>query len=311
MSPIKTVAVLGASGNVGKVAVPALLSAGFAVTIIARPESNNTSTYPDGVVIKQSSYNDLETLTEALKGQDALVEAFNPAAVEHQGIIVRAALAAGVRRLITPDFSTDTFATHAAEVRIFGLKQKAQKELEELISSPDCILSWTAIVSGAWFDWGIEAGFFWIDKKQRTITRYGSGDQKISMSRLELCGETIVTVLQNPDKYRNRVTYVADYTVSTNELIAMIDEISSGEEWKIVDSSVEEFKKQGIALWDEDTKKGVRPQLYSKAYTMLGLAALFNEDNRYDTDYSHKQEPGTGRPIEDLKEELKRLLGYS
>ncbi|UKZ72707.1 hypothetical protein TrVFT333_000341 [Trichoderma virens FT-333] len=309
MSPIKTVAVLGASGNVGKVAVPALLSAGFTVTIIARPES--ASSYPNGVTVKQSSYNDLETLTETLKGQDALVEAFNPAAAEHQSIIVRAALAAGVRRLITPEFSTDSFSTHAAEIRIFEPKQKAQKELEELTSAPGCTLSWTAIIPGAWFDWGIELGFFWIDKKQRTITRFGSGNQKVSMSRLELSAETIVSVLQTPEKYHNRVAYVADYAVSTNELIAIIEEISSAGEWTVVDVSVEEFRKDGFALWDEDTKKGVKTRLFSKAYTMLGTVALFDEENRYDGDYSYKQEPGTGRPIESLKEELKKLLGYN
>lgn len=291
----------------GKAAVPALLSAGFVVTIIARPES--TSTYPEGVTVKQSSYDELEALTEVLKGQDALVEAFNPAAAVHQDIIVQAALAAGVSRLITPDFSTDSFSTHSAEVRIFEPKHKAQKELEKLTSSPDCTLSWTAIVVGGWFDWGIEAGYFWIDKKKRTVTRFGSGNQKVSISRVELCGETIVSVLQNPDKYHNRIAYFADHAVSTNELIDMVDEISSVGKWEIVDIPLEGFKKEAFALWDEDTKKGVKTRLFSKAYTMLGTAAVFDEENRYDGDFSHKLEPGSGRPIESLKQDLKTLLG--
>ncbi|RFU72738.1 hypothetical protein TARUN_9518 [Trichoderma arundinaceum] len=309
MSSIKAVAVLGATGNVGKVAVPALLSAGFVVTIIARPES--TSTYPEGVAIKSSSYDDLKTLTEALKGQDAIVEAFNPAAAQHQSIIVQAALAAGVSRLITPDFSTDSFSPHSAEVLIFEPKHKAQKELEKLTSSPDCTLSWTAIVLGGWFDWGIETGFFWVDKKKRTITRFGSGNQKVSISRVGLAGETIVTVLQNPDKYRNRIAYFADHAVSTNELIDIIKEFSPAGEWSVVDIPLEEFKKEGFALWDEDTKKGVTTRLFSKAYTILGTAAVFDEENRYDGDFTHKQEPGFGRPIESLKEDLKKLLGYA
>ncbi|KAL7934119.1 NAD(P)-binding protein [Trichoderma chlorosporum] len=306
MSSIKTVAVLGASGNVGKIAVPALLSAGFSVTIIARPES--TSSYPEGVTVKQSSYDDIETLTEVLKGQDALVEAFNPAASEHQGIIVRAALAAGVRRLITPEFSTDSFSPHAAEVKIFEPKQKAQKELEELTSTPGCTLSWTAVIPGVWFDWGIEGGFFWIDKKQKIIRRFGSGNQKVSMSRLALSAEAVVSVLQAPDKYHNRATYVQDYAVSTNEFIAMIKEMPSVGEYEVVDVSIDDFKKEALALWDEDTKKGVKTRLFTKAYTMMGTVAVFDEDNRYDGDYTYKLEPGSGRPIESLKEELKKLL---
>lgn len=289
-------------------AVPALLSAGFVVTIIARPES--TSTYPEGVAVKKASYDDLAALTEVLKGQDALVEAFNPAAAQHQGIIVRAALAAGVSRLITPDFSTDSFSPHSAEVKIFEPKHKAQKELEELTSSPDCTLSWTAIVLGGWFDWGIEAGYFWIDKKKRTITRFGSGNQKVSISRVSLAGETIVTVLQNPDKYRNRIAYFADHAVSTNELIDIIQEFAPAGEWQIIDMPLDNFKKEAFALWDEDTKKGLKTRLFTTAYTMLGTAAVFDEENRYDGDFSHKQEPGSGRPIESLKKDLKKLLGY-
>ncbi|TFB04244.1 hypothetical protein CCMA1212_004101 [Trichoderma ghanense] len=308
MSSIKTVAVLGASGNVGKVAVPALLSAGFVVTIIARPES--TSTYPKGLAVKKSSYDDLNTLTQALQGQDALVEAFNPAAAEHQGVIVRAALAAGVKRLITPDFSTDSFSPHAAEVKIFEPKHRAQGELESLTSSPDCTLTWTAIVVGAWFDWGIETGYFWIDKNKRTVTRFGSGNQKVSVSRVASAGEAIVAVLQNPDKYCNRVAYFADYAVSTNELVAMLDEISAVGEWRLVDVSLEDFKDEATALWEEDTKNGVKNRLFTKAYSMLGTAALFDEENRYDGDFSYKQEPGSGRPFESLKEDLKKLLGY-
>ncbi|KAM0461402.1 hypothetical protein ACHAPV_004106 [Trichoderma viride] len=309
MSPIKTVAVLGATGNVGKVAIPALLSAGFIVTVIARPES--TSTYPQGIAVKKSSYDDLKTLTEVLKGQDALVEAFNPAAAEHQSTIVQAALAAGVSHLITPEFSTDSFSAHSGEIRIFEPKHKAQKELESLTSAPDCTLSWTGIILGAWFDWGIEEGFFWVNKKDRTITRFGSGDQKVSMSHIALAGETIVSVLQNPEKYRNRVAYFADYAVSTNELIGMIQKFSPPGEWKIVDLSVENFKKEGFALWDEDTKQGVTIRLFTKAYTMLGTAGVFNEQNRYDGDFTAKLEPGYGKPIENLEESLKKLLGYA
>jgi hypothetical protein len=286
-----------------------LLSAGFVVTIIARPES--TSTYPEGVTVKTSSYGDLKTLTEVLKGQDALIEAFNPAAAGHQSIIVQAALAAGVTRLITPDFSTDSFSAHSGEVHIFEPKHKAQKELEKLTSSPDYTLSWTAIVLGGWFDWGIEAGYFWVDKKKRTITRFGSGNQKVSVSRVGLAGETIVSVLQNPEKYRNRIAYFADHAVSTNELIDIIQEISPPGEWETVDVPLEDFKKEAFALWDEDTKKGVTTRLFSKAYTMLGTAAVFDEHNRYDGDFTHKLEPGSGRPIESLKEDLKQLLGYA
>ncbi|KAH8811222.1 hypothetical protein F5884DRAFT_876375 [Xylogone sp. PMI_703] len=305
MRTIQKVAILGATGPLGQVLVPALKNAGFQVTCITRPGSKSIP--PAETEVKTADYSSLPSLTDALQGQDALIEAFNPSASAAQSIIVQAALAADVAHLITPDFSCDTFNPNIGELRVFEPKIQAQKELERLVATSDGKLAWTAVIIGPWYDWATNTGQFWINKKERTITRFGSGNQKYSMSRYELTGDATVAVLKNPTQFRNRPAYFASHTISTNHLIAVVNELGL-EGWKVVDVSIEDYLTKGTELWDQDTQKGVTLRMRTPAYTMLSTVSLVDENNRYGADFSDKAEPGWDEGEEALKANLKKLL---
>ncbi|KAF9870964.1 phosphate-repressible na+ phosphate cotransporter [Colletotrichum karsti] len=257
MVHIKKVVVLGATGALGEVLIPALVAANFDVACILRPG----------------------TLTSAFDGHDAVVEAFNPAAAIHQKAILEAVLNAGVRHVITPDFSGNTFHPRAGEVLIFNPKLEAQRELERVVAESDGKLSWTAIVTGPWYDWTIEKGIFWVNRERKVITRYGSGNQRYSMSRRDLNGEALVAVLSNPGKYQNRAAYFASHTVSTNQLISIVKELAL-EGWKVEDVPFDGLFEKAHKMWQEDTRNGVQDRLNSKAYAALSTVALLDEDNR-------------------------------
>ncbi|KAF6791384.1 NAD(P)-binding protein [Colletotrichum sojae] len=303
--PVKNVAILGGTGALGEALIPALLAADFTVTCILRPTS--TSQPPAGVTIKRSDYSDIASLTAALASQDALVEAFNPSAAAHQPTILAAALAAGVRHVITPDFSGNTFHPRASELLIFDPKLQAQRELETIIAEAAGKLSWTAIVTGPWYDWAIAKGIFWVDKNRKIITRYGSGDQRYSVSRHALNGEALVAVLQNPDKYRDRPAYFASHTISTNQLITVVEELGL-EGWKVADVPFDGLYEKAHKMWQEDTERGVVDRLNSKAYEALATVALLDEENRYGSNFEELVERGWGEGEGRLKEELRRLL---
>jgi hypothetical protein len=134
--------------------------------------------------------------------------------------------------------------------------------------------------------------------------KFGSGDQKYSISRIETAGKATVEVLNNPDKYANRPVYVADYTVSTNEIIPLLEEIRSG--WTVRENDINGLMAQAEQMWDNDTKNGVTDRLRTPAYAMLGTAGLFDESNKYEADMSHKLEMGfNNKTLDDLKEELR------
>ncbi|KAJ4309853.1 hypothetical protein N0V84_011281 [Fusarium piperis] len=305
MSPLKNVAILGGTGSLGEVLIPTLLKADFNVTCITR--SGSSAALPANVTKNTMDYTNPKALTKALKNQDVLVEAFNPAAAIHQELIVRSALQAGIKHIITPDFSGDTFHPHIGELLIFEPKLRAKCAFEKIIAESEGRLSWTSIIVGPWFDWTIETGIFWINKEQKKIFRYGSGNQKCSMSRRALNGEALVAVLQNPEKYRNRPAYFASHTVSTNQLITIIEDLGlSG--WSVTDLPIEGLYQEALNLWEEDTAKGVENRLGSKAYPMLSTVALLDENNRYGSDFSDKVEPGWDEGEDALKESLKKLL---
>ncbi|KAL6831556.1 hypothetical protein V8C40DRAFT_156232 [Trichoderma camerunense] len=303
--PIHNVAILGATGALGHVLVPSLQKAGFHITCISRLGS--TSPHPSGVDSRSADYESVESLGEALRDQDAIIEAFNPAAATSQQVIVQAALSAGVTHLITPDFSCDTFNPHMRELLIFEPKIQAQEELERIISESGGALSWTAVIMGPWFDWATDRGQFWIDKKNRKITRFGSGDQKYSMSRYQATGDATVAVLKQPEYYRNRPVYFASHTTSSNRLIALVKELGF-KDWDIIDVPIHDFLAKGRELWNRDTEIGLRYRMNTPAYIMLATVSLVNENNRYGADFGDKVEPGWDEGEEALKESLRKLL---
>jgi nucleoside-diphosphate-sugar epimerase len=296
------------TGPLGGALIPSLLRNGFTVTVISRPNGTSLSSLPSQVIVKTSEYTDVTSLVVALEGQDALVEAFNPASAIHQGPVLEAALAAGVSHIITPDFSSDTFNPNIRETLVFENKLKAKQVLEAVVAAHPNTLSWTAIIVGPWYDWLIENDYFWVNKHTKTITCVGSGDQKVSISRYEVCGEALVAVLQSPAKYRNRPAYFANHTVSTNELISIVEDRLGLEGWKIVHVPLEELSAQAHGLWDKDTAEGVVNRLATKAYPLLATVAMMNENNRYEADFSQKLESGWEQGSEVLVENLRQIL---
>ncbi|KAK2053166.1 NAD(P)-binding protein [Colletotrichum caudatum] len=305
MPPMKKVAILGGTGALGEALIPALLKADFEVTCVTRTGSKH-AVLP-GVVAKTADYTDIAALTQAFNDHDAVVEAFNPAGATHQARILEAVLAAGVRHIITPDFSGNTFHPNARDIFIFNPKLAAQQELERVVAESGGKLAWTAIVTGPWYDWALERGIFWINKANRTITRYGSGDQKYSMSRRALNGEALVAVLSDHENYRNRPAYFASHTVSTNQLISAIHKLGLTD-WEVLDVPFDGFENSARALWQKDTEMGIEDRLNSKAYAALSTVAMLDENNRYGSNFGDRIEPGWGEGEEALADSLKKLL---
>jgi hypothetical protein len=225
-------------------------------------------------------------------------------------------LAAGIKHLITNEFGFDTFNPNMRDLVAASVKVDAQRMLEDELQTGNAngkpgTLSWTGIFTGVWYDWTIREGKFWVNPATRTITRFGSGDQRTSISRVALNGEAVVAVLREPERFRNRPAYFASHTVTTNELISLVKEISedSGKNWNVVDiPDVKAAFREAIRLWDEDTEKGVEDRTHSHAYAVLSAAALFDENNHFGADLSGKLEPGWDEGLETLKDQLRQLF---
>jgi hypothetical protein len=145
-----------------------------------------------------------------------------------------------------------------------------------------------------------------LDKKQRTVTVFGSGNQKYSMCKTQTIARAVVDVLRRPQDFANRPVYVADYTVSTNELLAILESISPG--WEVKRVNIDNFFQTAKEKWQADRVAGVRETLGTEAYMMLGTYGMFEESNKYGADFSDKVEPAYVKDIDQLAIELKGLL---
>ncbi|KAK5999153.1 hypothetical protein PT974_01542 [Cladobotryum mycophilum] len=304
MGEIKKVIVLGASGDVGREVVKALLQAAFDVTIALRPQAPSSSgaNLPRQVHSVTMDYESSVSLEQAFSGQDAIVEAFNPAVAVHQERIVRAAVATGVQHILTPDFSSDTFNPNVAELMMFEPKLKAQNALEAI--SKGSSLHWTAVITGPFFDWAIPLGIFWLDPRLKQVTVIGSGNQRVSMSSIDIVGRATVAVLSNPQGYLDRPAYFADYTLSSNDLLSLLNEGQGSSQWKATRIPLDGWFDTAAQKWHEDTRNGIEDRLHTDAYQMMGTYGLFSEPDRYGGNFEAKVEKGFG--VE--KEEFERML---
>lgn len=130
----------------------ALSAAGFIVTAASRSPPGSTSPPQPNITWTAVDYSSLSSLEAIFSGQDAIVEAFNPSSLANHKLITDTAIACGVKHIITPDFSSDTFNPFAGELEIFAPKIEAQRYLEAKVAGTET--KWTAVIVGGFYDWG-------------------------------------------------------------------------------------------------------------------------------------------------------------
>lgn len=103
---IENIAIVGAGGNVGKWITSELLKTGkHKVTAITREDSKTK--LPEGLHgVKKVNYDDKTSLTNALKGQQALILTITATSPQAQAKFLEAAKEAGVKLLVPNEWGT-------------------------------------------------------------------------------------------------------------------------------------------------------------------------------------------------------------
>ncbi|KAL8932110.1 MAG: hypothetical protein Q9211_006523 [Gyalolechia sp. 1 TL-2023] len=239
---LQNVIILGASGNVGKPTVDALLAAGgFTVTALTRKGSS--ATFPSEV--KVQSVDDTyppDQLLAAFKGQDAVINLLPPSDVKQANSIADAAAEAGVKRYIPSQFGSDTANPQVvALVPIFTAKVQMTEYLKTKESTG---MSWSAVVNGAFFDWGLQNGFLGFDLKSHSATIFDSGDSQVNFTTLPTVGQGVAAVLSNPAETANRYIYIQSVKASQNQILAALEK-STGKKWNVSKRTTAEASQTG------------------------------------------------------------------
>ncbi|KAK3313094.1 isoflavone reductase [Apodospora peruviana] len=241
---IRTVAVIGASGNVGAPTVKALLSAGFKVTAVTRESSN--STFPNEVEVRKADLTSVESLTKAFAGQDAVVVAVATEAVGGQDVFTDAAIVAGVKRIIPSEFGHNTRPGKMSYPPLAALLAAKTKAVDYIIektkSHPE--LTWTGIATDPFFDWCLDLGIFGIDLKNKTMRILDSGNEPVSSSSLAFVAASVVAVLQHEKETANKYLNVAEFTVTQNEVLKIFEE-ETGAKFTVTHGKTADLEKLG------------------------------------------------------------------
>lgn len=147
---MKNVIIVGASGNLGPAVLDAFLQTpSFNISVLSRAESS--AVFPTGVKVHKTDYTK-SSLIAAFKGQDAVVSIVPYRALAEQTKLIDAAITAGVRRFLPSEWGSSPRNTRNRDIMPSAFSVKGDI-LEYLRHKESTGLRWTAIATGAFFDW--------------------------------------------------------------------------------------------------------------------------------------------------------------
>ena len=292
------ITLIGANGTLGPSILSALLSAGiFTVTVLSRQSSK--STYPLSVHVIQIP-DDLptESLLQVLRGQDALVVAFAGSNSDLQIRLADAAAQVGVKRFIPADFgSCDSSSPKALKlVPLYRAKKKVRENLQQLAGRSG--LSWTSLVCGHFFDYGLRSGLLGFDVKERKVRVFDGGEVRWSATTLETIATAVVRVLEKEEETRNRMLYIQSFCVSQNEVLRALERDKGGK-WQVEDVKSEEY------IEEVKTEMDVEWDSAKAAENMVSVIGIVDADWESKDDFANEL---LGLKGEDLDDVVRKAL---
>jgi uncharacterized protein YbjT (DUF2867 family) len=224
----KNVILLGATGNVGKYVLPALLAdSSFNVTVLSR--NNSSATFPSNVKVIKIDYSDTAALTKALANQDVVVSTIGGEGLASNfgEVLVQAAIDAKVKWIIPSEFGIDV-EDPAANIPLLASKLAVANLLKKNQSN----IAYTFITTGAFLDWGFDNGFLGFDIKNHTAVLYDEGKNLVSGTTLPTIAKAVVGTLRNPQLTQNKRIYVADATFTQQQALALFEKYTNAK-WTV------------------------------------------------------------------------------
>lgn len=210
-----TIAVAGATGNLGGRIVKALLKKGATVRTILRntedDEKTETLRQSGAEIIKADMTNKAE-LTSALQGVSIVISALQglrDVIIDLQTDILEAAVAAGVPRFIPSDYCVDYTVLPAGGNRNFDIRHEFYNRINE---AP---IKATSIFNGAFADI-LAYSVPFVDLKNKSIGYWDNPDWKIDVTTMDDTAAYIADAAL--DEATPRKLLIAGFQISPKEL---------------------------------------------------------------------------------------------
>ncbi|PSN58963.1 NAD(P)-binding protein [Corynespora cassiicola Philippines] len=301
MTSLKSIAVVGASGNLGQAIVPFLIRANFNVTAICR--SDSTASFAENINVIKTEYT-LGPLTEFLKGQDVVLCVLDPAALAAEAVVIDAATSAGVKWFIPSEFGHNT-----ADERVLSslplLKGKTDI-VTKLESKKASGLNWVGIVTGLFFDWCLSRDFLGFNIKEKTALIWDEGDTKFHSTNIGDIGMALVNLLSNPgtlEKVKNTYVYISSFEVTQNEILLELER-ATGTTFQVRRFSSEDMKQSALKSLAQGDRSAVGVLLQYVAWGNEGLG-------HFDKLAQEGNAMLLRSPQESLKSTIKRVVKFT
>ncbi|KAI6088306.1 NAD(P)-binding protein [Hypoxylon rubiginosum] len=274
MATIKNVAIVGATGLIGRPIVDGLLASGlFTVTALTRDGTRQRG-LPTDVIIKQVDYDSLESLEAALKGQDALVSAMSFEAIHVQKNLVDAAANAGVKRMIPSEYGNDLLNPKLAAFPIYQPKIAIRERCEKRVKDTPSF-SWTTIHNASFLgpDWTLD---FIVDVKNRKADVKDGGDVLFCATTYKDIAQAVIGIFTHLEETANRPVRISSANTTQNELIAMAKELGATDGWDITYSDTANLENEAVRRWAEgDHSEEVIAMFINRAFIGKGWGGYF------------------------------------
>jgi hypothetical protein len=209
---IQNIALIGGTGTLGVPVLKALKASEFNIFVINRQTSK--SVYPRTQVITVPDDLDVDAVAQALLENDidALVITIAGSHVDSQKKLIDAAFKAGVKRVMPAEFGSCDSADEKTN-EILPLMKGKKVVRDYLFTLQDKkrdggALTWTSLITGHFFDYGLTCGLLKFDVKNRKAFILDGGRIKFSASNLDFIGKAVVRIMEKPTETANKLLYV-------------------------------------------------------------------------------------------------------
>lgn len=219
----RIVALAGATGDLGARILAALVARGATVRALVRPDAAAGDTArltALGATLAKADARDVGAMATACEGATCVVSALNglrDVIVDRQGVLLDAAVRAGVPRFIPSDFAADFTRTRPGDNRNFDLRREFMARVDR---AP---IRATSILNGAFMDMlGAEMPI--IQPKIHRVLVWGNADQPLDFTmKDDVAAYAAAAAL---DDSAPRLLRVAGGTVSARDLAAIMSEVT-------------------------------------------------------------------------------------
>lgn len=232
-NPKKTIAVTGATGNIGKPVVEGLIEKGYAPRIIVRKREANADWENAGVVQVEADLNDADALADAFEGAQRVfsISPFVENLVELGRATAAAAKRAGVRQIVRS-------SAQGADVNAPIALGRWHGEVEKIIE--DSGLEWTFVQPASFF----QNYFGHAETIKNQNTFYAPlGDGKISLVDVRDIAAVAVAALTEENHVGKKYAVTGGESLSNQKIAETFSDVL-GREIKYVDAPEDEARKQ-------------------------------------------------------------------